>query len=767
MRRIEWYSLFSLCALCVSAVGSSPELTGIMPRGGQRGTEVVVEFTGDRLGDVVEIMAHEPGISVSSYESTQKSVKATLKIAADCPLGEHALHIRTETGISPLRTFWVGALPVVNEKEPNNDFARPQKIALNSTVHGSITYEDVDHFAVDMTKGQRLTIEVEAMRLGGAFFDAQVGILDAQKHELAKFDDSPLTGNDPCGSIVVPYDGTYIIRIHEAAWAAGDQYRLHIGMMPRPTVVFPTGGQKGRKLDVTFLGDAHGKVERGVELPRKIPHAPFALSLDDDDGVCPSSIPFRVSDCREVVEREPNDAPLGSQLGFVPCAFNGIIAKPGDRDLFRVRLKKDTTYDIRVYARQCGSPLDSYVWLADADGKILAQNDDNETTHDSRIIYASPEDRQCILGIRDQIDRGGPLFVYRVEVTPINPHLEAALAGTGELLSQDRMTVSVPQGNRMAALVLIRRTYWNGPVKFDFVDLPAGIKADTERSMSLPATPVLFEAADDAPLAGSFADFRGECVGAQAKATTEFLQPVNLNLLINQLIHTYRAARMPIAVVKPVPFRLQLIEAKAPLARGGSTQLKVFVERLHDFDGEIRLQLLHSHPGVSAPNEVILPPGRSEALIPLTANINAALTSSRIAVVGAGDVSGPAKASTQLANLEVVLAHLQIALERANVEPGKQVDIVGKVTVATKFDGAAKVKLMGLPPKLSAPEVEITADTKEIRIPVSADAACPPGPVRNLFCQVTLTHAGEPVTFATGTGEMRVNAAPRVKTAAK
>ena len=54
----------------------------------------------------------------------------TVKIAADCRLGEHAFRVRTATGISELRTFCVGALPVVEEKEPNSDFATPQTIAL-------------------------------------------------------------------------------------------------------------------------------------------------------------------------------------------------------------------------------------------------------------------------------------------------------------------------------------------------------------------------------------------------------------------------------------------------------------------------------------------------------------------------------------------------------------------------------------------------------------------------------------------------------------
>src|SRR5437763_327240 len=97
---------------------ASPTLGSVMPRGGQRGTE-------------------------------DAEVKATLKIAADCTLGEHAVRLRTASGVSELKTFWVGALPVVEEKEPNSEFAAAQPVPLNVTVHGSITSEDVDYFAVE------------------------------------------------------------------------------------------------------------------------------------------------------------------------------------------------------------------------------------------------------------------------------------------------------------------------------------------------------------------------------------------------------------------------------------------------------------------------------------------------------------------------------------------------------------------------------------------------------------------------------------------
>src|SRR4051794_24613863 len=159
------YLLTALLALsAASAQASSPSLGSITPRGGQRGVENVLLFNGARLGDAVEILAYSPGFNVAKLEVVNDSqLKATVAIAPDCRLGEHLFRVRTKTGVSEMRTFGVGNLPAVQEVEPNNDFDKPQPIALNVTVHGVITNEDVDYFVVECKKGQRLSAEIEGM----------------------------------------------------------------------------------------------------------------------------------------------------------------------------------------------------------------------------------------------------------------------------------------------------------------------------------------------------------------------------------------------------------------------------------------------------------------------------------------------------------------------------------------------------------------------------------------------------------------------------
>ena len=144
----------TLVVLAAGEAGAvAPHLASVLPTGGQRGTQLEVALRGDRLRDTQEIIWYEPGLEVLRLSLvTNKIVKAQVRIAADCCLGEHHLRVRTATGISELRTFFVGPFPVVAEKEPNND-GTAQQVALNTTVTGVITSEDVDCFAVEIRQG--------------------------------------------------------------------------------------------------------------------------------------------------------------------------------------------------------------------------------------------------------------------------------------------------------------------------------------------------------------------------------------------------------------------------------------------------------------------------------------------------------------------------------------------------------------------------------------------------------------------------------------
>jgi hypothetical protein len=367
-----WFPLcfFTLCLCGSFSFAASPSVGSVMPRGGQRGTEVAVTFAGARLADAQELM----------LEAKDNQVVATLKIAADCRLGEHAVRVRAASGISELRTFWVGALPVVDEKEPNNEFAAPQPIPLGCTVHGVVTSEDVDMFVVEAKKGQRISAEVDALRLAssGATFDPFIAILDSKRFELATSDDTPLLLQDGCVSVVAPADGKYVVQVRESAYRGDGNciYRLHIGTFPRPLSVTPLGGKPGEEVAFRFLGDSAGEIAKKIKLPA-IPNDRFALHAEDAGGISPSGIPIRVNDLTNVMEVEPNDTSAQATKGPAPGAFNGVIGKVNDQDHFKFDAKKGQVFDISCWARRLGTQLDPVIWILNPAGAQVAANDDS------------------------------------------------------------------------------------------------------------------------------------------------------------------------------------------------------------------------------------------------------------------------------------------------------------------------------------------------------------------------------------------------------
>ncbi len=388
---------------------ATPSLTAVRPVGGQRGTELDVTFSGARLGDALEIVYYQPGITTLSIKKVNdNAITARLKIAPDCALGLHDLRIRTATGISELRTFSVGALKEVSEAEPNNDFAKPQPIAMNVTVNGVADNEDVDYFVVEAKKGERISVEVEGHRLGIVEFDPYVAILNAKRFELGSSDDAALVLRDGFISIIAPEDGPYIVQVRESAYAGNGSclYRLHVGNFPRATAVMPAGGKPGERLAVRWIGDAAGEATTTVTLPTSA-SGEFGLVRQDDRGISPYPNTFRITPLGNVLEAEPNDDPAHATTFQAPMALNGIIGKPGDVDQFVFKADKGQVYDIHCYARRIRSPLDPVMYLGKKGGGAMLGADD-AIGPDAYFRFQAPEAAEYVIWLVDQLGKGGP-----------------------------------------------------------------------------------------------------------------------------------------------------------------------------------------------------------------------------------------------------------------------------------------------------------------------------------------------------------------------
>lgn len=747
--------------LATVAPAATPSLSAIRPVGGQRGTEIEVTLSGARLGDAKEILFYQPGITtVSLTKIDDNSVKAKFKIASDATLGLYDLRVRTATGISELRTFSVGALKEVNEAEPNNDFLAPQPIAMDVTVTGVADNEDVDYYAIEAKKGERISVEVEGMRLGITQFDPAVSILNAKRFELATSDDAALIWQDGFASVLAPEDGKYIIQIRESAYAGNGSciYRLHVGHYPRSTGVLPAGGKLGEKLAVKWLGDPAGEVTSEVALPAaNVPG--FGVSRRDALGVSPYPNGFRLTTLDNVIEKEPNDDEAHSTQFTAPMAVNGVIEKPGDVDYFVFPGKKGQTYDFRLFGRQIRSPLDAVMYLGKRGAGAAVGNDDSAGP-DSYFRFTCPEDAEYVLWVVDHLNKGGPDYVYRIEVTPAEPKLALSTNAEQIPLGTGAMAVSVPRGNRQAILILGNRADFSGDLNLGIQGLPAGVAMEAPAmAASQAVVPVLFTAKPDAPLGGTLASVTGKPADPKLNVPSEFASTAALVLGQNNIIVWSRTVdRLPVAVTEECPYTIEIVEPKVPLVRGGSMGLKVRANRKPGFKAAISVYLPWNPPGVGSAGGIAIPEGQNEAVIPMNADGGAELRTWKIMVNGdSGVPSGPIRVSSQLANLTIAAPYLGMTFQAASVEQGKEVDMAVKVAKVIDFPGEAEVALIGLPNKVTTDAKKITKDTTDLVFHIKTDKVSPAGNHANLFCQVVVTQNGEPVLHNIGTGSLRID----------
>ena len=123
--------------------------------------------------------------------------------------------------------------PVPDEKKPST-FDKPQKINLNVTVTGVIESEQADYYLVECKKGQRLTAEIEGLRLGETMFDPYVAILDSNSNPQGIA--FPVPGNDDASRAIRLYTDAVAQAVGEGRTGNAQARGQDIGEMAEPPV---------------------------------------------------------------------------------------------------------------------------------------------------------------------------------------------------------------------------------------------------------------------------------------------------------------------------------------------------------------------------------------------------------------------------------------------------------------------------------------------------------------------------------------------------
>jgi len=753
------------CATVLLAV--DPRLNGVYPPGLQVGTEAELRLEGDRLNDAREILLYHPGVAVVELSAPEeKSVRIKVRVAQDCPLGEHQLRVRSATGITELRTFYVGPYPVLEEDTTIKPEDPPLLLPLNTTVSGKVDNETVDRYRVQARKGDRLSAEVESMRLGRGFYDPYVSILNDKRRILARSDDTSLFIQDCFASTVVPEDGEYTIEVRETSYGEIGLYRLHVGTFARPTGVYPPGGPAGEELEVRLIDPAVEDLTQTLRLPAPA-REETGLFAHLGGVTTPSWNLLHVAPFPNVLEAEPNNGvqEATATTNVLPLAFNGIIQEAGDTDWFRFAAGKDQSYDVRVRARSLRSPLDSVLRVTDAEGKNLGDNDDSGGP-DSYVRFKVPADGEFALQVRDHLGNGGPDYTYRIEVTAVEPDLTLYVPDSSQYDTHTRKSVVVAKGNRFPLVLNARRADFGGDLKIEMENFPAGIgMAADVLAANKDSMVVVFEAGPDAEVAGGLANLRATLADTNDTRGIEgrIWQNVDLVQDGNQGVY-YRTwvDRLAVAVTDALPFTIRIEEPKAPLVRDGTLPIKVVAERKEGFGEEIKVQMLNRPPGLNCPSEITIPKDQDHAIYEMSANGNAEIKEHRIAMLGFANVNGGrAYVATQLAPLNITDSFLGGKIPLATTIQGEPVQVTCELEHKLAFEGKARVELLGLPPGAKTEVREITREDQTVVFDVTTEKDARKGLHRSLFCKMTLEFPGETVTQTFGgRGALRIDEPP-------
>jgi hypothetical protein len=785
----------SFFVVVAASIDAAPVIGRIMPPAGQRGTECEVTVTGSRLHDAIGLFFEDGLIEqVSLSQINDGTVKLRLNIPADCPLGDHRVRLQTKSGLSELRTFAVIGSPISIEQETadpegkqNNSADTAEVLPLEGgaiqTVAGVVRREDVDTYRVSLQAGEKISASLRAVRLNHVPFDPAVELVNKKGFVVATCDDHSLLQQDAMISVRVKEAGEYFLRVRESAYLGDNSsvYLLHVGRFPTPAVALPPGGAPGEKSVFTWLGDCDGSWQSEVVLPPQLKRRHAVLdgvfyATPSREGVSVvEGVPVRLTNLPIAREAEANDTADECQTFSAPGAVWGQLQKPGDVDWLRFEAAKGSKWSIRAWGRRLGSPVDLTLnaYRDDQKRQKITGNDDAEGP-DSTMTVTVPEEGSFLVRVDDHQKRGGDEYIWWLEVEQVQPAMTVAVP-PARTKTQQGIIAELPQGNRVALVLNATRTETAAEVMPVLTNLPAGVQAIVAGlPANSPSSLVVLEAAADAPLQAAAAavdlitrtDEQQERLGS-LRQPTEMVHGKPNRTCWRQSV----SDRLPIAVVEPVPVKIELAEPVVPLVQSGRLDLRINIERAEGFEGTVRLTFPFTPPGVGAASGVNLPAKATEVVYPVNASDKAAVGEWEVAIVATVTPKGELaktrpsfQVASQPVTLQVAKPLVDVTVDRVAGELGSQVMMVGKLNQPAVVSG--KAILLGLPAKCTTGEVALQPGDTEVRFPVEIAADAPVGKHGTVVCEVHVSQGDDCVIHTAKAGEIRIDKPLPVATSA-
>ncbi len=365
------------------------------------------------------------------------------------------------------RKFWKPSRTTI----PRNRRRWPTR-TLSSTA-GSIRRADVDHFAVDLKKGQTLIASLQANSVLRSPMDGMLQVLSADGFVLAENNDTH--GLDPQIAFAAPKDGRYLIRIFAFPSTPDSSIRFFGSDLCIYRLTLTTGGYA----DYAFPLAATLKQPASIALSGwNIPEPAKKTALTPDrllerfavrhpQVANPAFIRIEPHTC--VMETEPNDR-ARPQAIETPITVSGRIDPARDIDAFVMELKKSDKRRIQVEAHTAGSPLNAVLSVFDSKGKTLNEVDTVGGAADPELLFTAPNEGTYRIEVRDRFLHGGVSYFYRLRVAPPEADFNLAVAADQFMLTAGE-ALEIP-------ITVNRLNGFAAPIELRALDLPAGVECE-------------------------------------------------------------------------------------------------------------------------------------------------------------------------------------------------------------------------------------------------------------------------------------------------
>ena len=420
--------------------------------------------------------------------------------------------------------------------------------------------------------------------------------------------------------------------------------------------------------------------------------------------------------------------------GALPVVFHGRIDPPGDEDRFTVVLTPtQKKLRIEVNAAELNSALDGVLQVLGPKGEVIGNADDTPLPEGGRkgraptlispdpsLVFDVPAGMSEItLALKDLAGRGGIGYTYRIKVATAPVDFELIVPET---------QVSIPKGGTATIPLAVTRRGFNGPIRVDIPNPPAGLSvrpATISDGQAVGAITVTSTA--DAAYGPIHLEVVGQGNGTEGVITDRAAKTIVFAQQATVQTNALDFVGVAAAPALETPVNLDASAGPIEVAHGYGVAVPIKATRKPGADGALAFSLPTPPPGmtVAASN---FPDKAVEGTATVNVTTDHPLGPVSIGLIGKGKIgAGEITLSVPLVTLNVVRpVAVELAAPAVEVKAGQAIELKGKIVRKPGFAEPVTVKLDALPAGLKADPVTLAPDKSEFILKVNADPKAAP-----------------------------------------